>query len=143
MALPLEKQWTYADVLAWDEGERVELIYSQPHMMAPPSRRHQEVSGALYLQIGNFLQDKKCQVYHAPFGVRLFEQDGDTPSQVDTLVEPDLTVVCDPDKLDDAGCKGAPLICPAYFPNKRKKAGEIPLLFYPNIEEGKAGSSVP
>ena len=108
MALPQEKQWTYADVLAWDEGERVELIYSQPHMMAPPSRRHQEVSGALYLQIGNFLQDKKCQVYHAPFGVRLFEQDGDTPSQVDTLVEPDLTVVCDPDKLDDAGCKGAP-----------------------------------
>ena len=95
------------------------------------------------MQIGNFLQDKKCQVYHAPFGVRLFEQDGDTPSQVDTLVEPDLTVVCDPDKLDDAGCKGAPLICPAYFPNKRKKAGEIPLLFYPNIEEGKTGSSVP
>ena len=108
MALPQEKQWTYADMLTWSEEERVELIYGQPHMMAPPSRRHQEISGALYLQLGSFLKDKKCRVYHAPFGVRLFEREGDSPSQVDTLVEPDLTVVCDPDKLDDAGCKGAP-----------------------------------
>ena len=108
MALPQEKQWTYADMLTWSEEERVELVYGQPHMMAPPSRRHQEISGALYLQLGSFLKDKKCRVYHAPFGVRLFEREGDSPSQVDTLVEPDLTVVCDPDKLDDAGCKGAP-----------------------------------
>ena len=108
MALPQEKQWTYADMLTWSEEERVELIYGQPHMMAPPSRRHQEILTTILLQLGSFLKDKKCKVYPAPFGVRLFEREGDSPSQVDTLVEPDLTVVCDPDKLDDAGCKGAP-----------------------------------
>ena len=108
MALPQEKQSTYADMLTWSEEERVELIYGQPHMMAPPSRRHQEILTTILLQLGSFLKDKKCKVYPAPFGVRLFEREGDSPSQVDTLVEPDLTVVCDPDKLDDAGCKGAP-----------------------------------
>lgn len=108
MALPQEKQWTYADMLTWSEEERVELIYGQRHIMAPPSRRHQEILTTILLQLGSFLKDKKCKVYPAPFGVRLFEREGDSPSQVDTLVEPDLTVVCDPDKLDDAGCKGAP-----------------------------------
>ncbi len=76
--------------------------------MAPPSRIHQEIGGEIFRQLANFLEGKKCEVYPAPFGVRLFEQDGDTPEDVDTVIEPDITVVCDKNKLDKHGCKGAP-----------------------------------
>ena len=110
MALPAEKpRYTFADVLTWDEDERVEIIDGEPTMMAPaPARVHQEVSGELFRQLANYLLGKKCKVYPAPFAVRLFEQDGDSPEDVDTMVEPDITVVCDPSKLDERGCKGAP-----------------------------------
>lgn len=59
-------------------------------------------------QLNNYLSGKKCEVYAAPFAVRPFERDGDDPENVDTMVEPDITVVCDPSKLGDIGCKGAP-----------------------------------
>ena len=108
MALPKEERYTYADYLEWDENERIELIYGAPVMMAPPSRRHQEISGEIYRQLANFLEGKKCRVYSAPFGVRLFEGAEDSPEDVDTVVEPDIAVVCDHGKLDDQGCKGAP-----------------------------------
>lgn len=108
MPLPQERLYSYADVLTWDESERIELVYGRPIMMSPPSRAHQRVISELNRQIGNYLHGKKCEVYPAPFGVRLFEEEGDTPYDVDTLVEPDITVVCDPGKLDDAGCRGAP-----------------------------------
>ena len=108
MALPREERYTYADYLEWDEKERVELIDGAPLMMAPPSRKHQEISGEIYRQLANFLRGKGCRVYAAPFGVRLFERAEDGPEDVDTVVEPDITVVCDRDKLDDQGCKGAP-----------------------------------
>lgn len=108
MPLPQEKHYTYADYLTWDERERVELIEGAPVMMSPPSRVHQEISGELFRQIANYLEGKKCRVYAAPFAVRLFEKPGDAASSVDTVVEPDISVVCDRDKLDDKGCKGAP-----------------------------------
>lgn len=108
MPLPKEKRYTLADALTWDESERIELIYGDPVMMAPPTRAHQKAVSELNRQLGNYLQGKKCEVYPAPFAVRLFEQSGDYPEDVDTMVEPDITVVCDPDKLDDIGCKGAP-----------------------------------
>ena len=109
MALPAEgERYTFADVLTWDESERIELIDGEAVMMAPPSRTHQKISFEIGRQIGNYLEGKKCEVYLAPFGVRLFEQDGDTPEDVDTMVEPDISVVCDNSKLDHLGCKGAP-----------------------------------
>ena len=110
MALPAEKpRYTFADVLTWDEDERVEIIDGEPTMMAPaPARVHQEVSGELFRQLANYLLGKKCKVYPAPFAVRLFEQDGDSPEDVDTMVEPDISVICDQSKLDQYGCKGAP-----------------------------------
>ncbi len=108
MPLPQEIRYSYADVLAWDESERIELIYGFPVMMAPPARIHQRTIRELVLQLGNYLKGKTCEVYPAPFGVRLFEQQTDLPEDVDTLVEPDISVICDPSKLDDAGCKGAP-----------------------------------
>lgn len=110
MALPAEKdRYTFADVLAWDDGERAELIDGEVFLMAPaPSRVHQGISMELSRQFANYLEGKRCQAYAAPFDVRLFEKDGDTPEDVDTVVEPDLVVICDRSKLDDHGCKGAP-----------------------------------
>ena len=108
MPLPKEKFYTLADALTWDEQDRIELIQGSPVMMAPPSRVHQKIVSELNRQIGNYLQGKKCEVYPAPFAVRLFEEKDDRPENVDTLVEPDISVICDPSKLDDIGCKGAP-----------------------------------
>lgn len=108
MPLPKEERYTLADVLTWDEQERAELIDGTAVMMAPPSRVHQEIAAALLAQLYNYLEGKRCKVYPAPFAVRLFEKAGDPPEAVDTLVEPDLSVVCDMDKLDDMGCRGAP-----------------------------------
>lgn len=109
MALPAEKEWyTFADVLTWAEDDRIELIDGEAFMLATPSTNHQLISGALFAQLYNFLEGKKCRVIPAPFAVRLFEKEGDSPEDVDTVVEPDISVVCDRDKLDGKGCKGAP-----------------------------------
>ena len=109
MAQPAEKaRYTFADVLTWNENERIEIINGEAVMMAPPSRVHQEISGEIFRQLANYLEGKRCRVYAAPFAVRLFERDVEAPEDVDTMVEPDLSVVCDSDKLDKYGCKGAP-----------------------------------
>ena len=110
MALPVEKaRYTFADMFTWDDGERAEIIAGEVFLMAPaPSTGHQRISFEMCRQLGNYLEGKRCQAYSAPFDVRLFEKDGDAPEDVDTVVEPDITIVCDPAKLDDLGCKGAP-----------------------------------
>lgn len=122
MTLPAEELgYTYADYLNWDDDERYELIDGEPYMMSPPLRIHQKVSGELFAQLHSYLDGKQCEVYHAPFGVRLFEEEGDRPEDVTTVVEPDLVVVCDPNKLDDRGCKGAPdLIIEILSPTTRR-----------------------
>jgi Uma2 family endonuclease len=106
--MPLAKEqpyFTYADYLAWDEGDRYEIIDGEAYMMAALSRIHQEISGNLYYALRLFLNDKPCKVYAAPFSVRLFPR---ADKSDDTVVEPDITVVCDPGKLDDRGCNGPP-----------------------------------
>lgn len=111
MTLPAEKtRYTFADCLTWDENEHehIEIIDGKASMMATPSRIHQEISFEIGQQLGNYLEGKQCKVYLAPFGVRLFERAGDRPEDVDTMVEPDISVICDRSKLDKYGCKGAP-----------------------------------
>ena len=109
MAFPAKKiQYTFADVLSWDESEHIEIINGEAFAMAAPSRMHQKISMELSRQLANYLEGKKCEVYPAPFSVRLFEQDGDAPEDVDTLVEPDISLFCDRNKLDQYVCKGAP-----------------------------------
>ena len=122
MALPVENtRYTFADVLTWDESDRIEIINGEAWMMAPPTREHQEISGELFGQLRDYLKGKQCRVYAAPFGVRLFEEDGDSPEDVDTMVEPDLSVICDSSKLDKYGCKGAPdLIIEILSPTTRR-----------------------
>ena len=77
------ERYTFADVLTWDEGEHIEIINGEAFMMATPSSRHQEISMELARQLANFLEGKQCRVYPAPFGVRLFEREGDRPEDVD------------------------------------------------------------
>lgn len=101
--------YTFADYLSWDSPERYELIDGEPVLLAAPSPSHQEISGAIYAQLWNYLEGKKkCKAYPAPFDVRLFEQEGDSPENVDTVVQPDITLVCDLSRLDDHGYRGAP-----------------------------------
>ena len=109
MALPAEKgRYTFADALTWSDDERAEIVNGEPAMMAPPTTAHQLISGEIFQQLGNYLEGKKCRAIPAPFAVRLFEKDGESPEDVDTMVELDITIVCDPSKLDKHGCKGAP-----------------------------------
>ena len=132
MPLPEKKaRYTFADCLTWDEHERVELIDGEVFLMAPPSRVHQEIVTELIRQLANFLEGKRCRVYPAPFAVRLFERDGDKPDDVDTMVEPDITVVCDKNKLDDHGCKGAPdLVVEILSPSTRRYDRLVKLELY-------------
>jgi Uma2 family endonuclease len=104
------RQYTYADILTWPEGERWELIDGMAYDMSPaPSRRHQELLGNIFMPFRQFLVDSPCQVYLAPFDVRL-PAAGETTMTTTTVVQPDLTVVCEPEKLDDRGCVGSPTL---------------------------------
>ncbi|WP_029322834.1 Uma2 family endonuclease [Butyrivibrio sp. AE3004] len=105
MPLPKEikEYYTEEDYYALPEGERVELINGVFYDMASPSQLHQEISGHLFRIIGNYIEEKggKCKVFHAPFDVKLDEKR-------DTIVQPDISVICDRDKLDGKRCNGAP-----------------------------------
>ena len=100
--------YTYADYLKWDSPERYELIDGEAVLLAAPSTSHQLVSAELMRQLANFLEGKNCKAIAAPFDVRLFEKEAGSPEDVDTVVQPDISVVCDKSKLDERGCKGAP-----------------------------------
>ena len=102
------KKFTYGDYLTWPEEERWELIDGVAYDMTPaPSRVHQEILVDLVRQISTFLLEAACRVYAAPFDIRLPEA-GEADGDILTVVQPDLAVICDPAKLDDRGCRGAP-----------------------------------
>jgi len=130
MALQAEnRRYTFADILTWDESDRIEIINGEAFMMAPPSRIHQEIMMELSAQLHEYLRGKHCKVYPAPFGVRLFEEDGDYPEDVDTMVEPDISVVCDPGKVKFDGIHGAPdlvveVLSPSTMRNDRMRKKE-------------------
>ena len=132
MALPAEEmRYTFADYLAWDEDDHIELIYGYPYMMSSPSTEHQLISGELFAQLHTYLADKKCRVIAAPYVVRLFEEATDNPEDVNTVVEPDLVVICDPEKMDKRGCKGAPdLVIEILSPSTRRHDRVVKLDLY-------------
>jgi len=100
---------TYGDYLTWSAEHGNELINGTAYVREPPapSRYHQQLAGELFGQIWTALRDKPCQVFHAPFDVRL-PKSGEADDQVDTVVQPDVLVVCDLQKLDERGMRGAP-----------------------------------
>ena len=114
LKLDPQKRYTYADLLTWPENERWELIDGVPylngvpygdasHAVASPNWKHQKISVRLTRRFDEYLEDKVCEIYRAPFDVRLNIDEGD-----DIVVQPDLLVICNPEKIDDKGCNGAP-----------------------------------
>ncbi|MDR2096429.1 MAG: Uma2 family endonuclease [Treponema sp.] len=100
-----EDLYTYADIVEMDEDTRAEIIDGELFMMATPTTAHQIISRELLAQLWQFLRGKSCQVFSAPYGVRLFPRDDLSD---DTFVEPDLVVICDRSKIKKSGCEGAP-----------------------------------
>lgn len=99
---------TYADYCSWPDDVRHELIDGVAYAMGPaPVRRHQGILLELARQVANVLEGSPCRPYIAPFDVRLPKTD-EIDNEVDTVVQPDLVVICDRAKLDDKGCRGAP-----------------------------------
>ena len=98
-----EEIYTIDDIYALPDGERAELIDGKIYYMAPPSRTHQRILGAVYRKIADYIDIHQgtCEVNIAPFAVFLNKDDIN-------YVEPDISVICDPSKLDDKGCHGAP-----------------------------------
>ncbi len=104
MALAQSKTYTEEDYNDLPEDVRADLIDGQFYYMSAPSRIHQEILMFLSKIIANYIDSKNgsCRVYPAPFAVKLFADDDKT------VVEPDISVICDPGKLTDRGCTGAP-----------------------------------
>lgn len=110
MGLPeSNKEFTYGDYCLWPESERWELIDGVAFDMSPaPSRQHQFILVELVSQIHDLLSEAPCEVYCAPFDVRFPDYAEQKGSEILTVVQPDLVVVCDKEMLDDKGCVGAP-----------------------------------
>ncbi len=98
-----EKVYTEEDYYNLPEDARAELIDGRIYYQAAPNRKHQTVLSELHLTIGNYLKSKRgpCRVFPAPFAVKLFKDRKN-------IIEPDISVICDKDKMDDRGCNGAP-----------------------------------
>jgi len=97
------KHYTFTDYMSWDDDQRWEIIDGELYMMSAPTTRHQEISGNLFLLFGNHLKGKTCNVYYAPFDVCLKSDTTD-----DTVVQPDLVIICDDSIMMKTGCSGAP-----------------------------------
>ncbi len=102
-------RYTYADYKTWPDDELWEIIDGVAYDMSPAPRRiHQKVSFEISRQIGNAIVNKKCEAYSAPMDVKLSALPEKNDHDIDVVVQPDIFVVCDPDKLDEEGCNGAP-----------------------------------
>ncbi|PPD38636.1 MAG: restriction endonuclease [Methylobacter sp.] len=109
--LDLNQTYSYADYLTWQLNEAVELIKGKIMLMSPaPNVRHQDISANLTALLHNFFKHKKCRVYAAPFDVRLYDRKKSilANQNIHTVVQPDLSVICNPEVLDEQGCNGAP-----------------------------------
>ena len=120
--LDLNKLYTYADYLTWQFQERVELIKGKIFKMSPaPLNIHQAVSSNLHRDMSIFFKSNACAIRHAPFDVRLIKKTKKNNS-ITTVVQPDICVICDREKLDDRGCIGAPdLIVEILSPSTKNK----------------------
>ena len=100
--------YSYASYLNWLFDDRVELINGKLFRMSPaPSPIHQEISGNIFSAFHGYLKGKSCKVYHAPFDVR-FPKESKADKNIYTVLQPDISVICNPVKIDKRGCIGAP-----------------------------------
>jgi Uma2 family endonuclease len=112
VGLPLKKtdrRYTYGDARTWPDDERWELIEGEAWNMSPaPSASHQGLVIALAARIYAHLKGRECRVFPAPFDVLLPATPGQEEDDVDTVVQPDVSVICDRAKITERGCRGAP-----------------------------------
>lgn len=115
--------YTYADYMKWKFEEQMELIRGQIYKMSPaPAPAHQQVCSRLITAFNNSLNKRKCEVYPAPFDVRLPEKSNAKDRDITTVVQPDVCIICDLSKIDARGCKGAPdLVVEVLSPGNNKK----------------------
>jgi Uma2 family endonuclease len=120
--LDINKTYTYADYLKWTFDERLELIKGKIFKMTPaPGSVHQRISLRLARWIANYLEGKSCEIFLAPFDVRLIRRSSND-KDITTVVQPDVCVICDPLKVDDKGCLGAPdIVVEILSPGNNKK----------------------
>lgn len=127
-ALDTRHHYTYGDYLTWPDDVRYELIDGVAYLMAPaPTLEHQDIAGEIYYQLRQQLEGKPCRPYIAPVDVRLPKRN-EADEAIDTVVQPDVIVVCDQGKLDRRGVRGAPdfvveVLSPstAFHDHKRKR----------------------
>lgn len=105
--LPEEHTYTIDDIYNLPKGRRAELIGGQIYNIAPPGTAHQRTLSFLHLEIGTYIRNSNgiCEVIPAPFAVFLHNE---AESDLSNYLEPDISVICDPEKIDDKGCHGAP-----------------------------------
>ncbi len=121
--LDLSKVYTYTDYINWVFDERLELIKGKIFKMSPaPGSTHQRISQKLNVSLYNHLLNKSCEVFTAPFDVRLVKKNQITDTAIVTVVQPDICVICDPEKIDERGCLGAPdIVVEILSPGNNKK----------------------
>ncbi|KAA3620695.1 MAG: Uma2 family endonuclease [Bacteroidetes bacterium] len=119
-------EYTVQDYLSWQFDEMVELIRGKVFRMSPgPWTKHQRISVYLLGQLFNFLENSQCEVFHAPYDVYLPIKHPKT-GKPNTVVQPDITVICDPDKIKEHGCVGSPdMVVEIISPSTRKKDIQI------------------
>ena len=126
VGLPIKKadhKFTYVDYSSWPDDERWELIDGVAYNMSPaPTSTHQRLCGELFFRLKTLLMSSSCESFIAPFDVYLPEYPGQDFNSIDTIVQPDISVICDPDKIIEKGCLGAPdLIIEILSPSTAKK----------------------
>jgi len=133
LTLDLNRRYTYADYLTWFDDVRRELIDGFINLMTAPRSKHAEVSYNISWYLGAVLKKNKgqCKIYAAPFDVRL-PKNGETENdKIYTVVQPDICVICDLSKIDEAGCCGAPdMIVEILSPSTLKRDMNDKFLLY-------------
>jgi len=118
----LDERFTYGDYRSWQDGERWELIDGKAWCMSPaPKTRHQDIAGALFADLRDFLRGKPCKAIIAPFDI-ILPRGNEEEDEVDTVVQPDIAVFCDRSKLTKDNARGAPdLVVEVLSPSTAKK----------------------
>jgi Uma2 family endonuclease len=117
------KKYSYADYLTWKFDGYVELLRGKLSKMEAPTSDHQRLVGRMNTLLDNYLGDSPCRVFISPFDVRLFDHKKSTADKdIFTVVQPDVCVICDENKVDKKGCLGSPdLIVEILSPSTKKK----------------------
>jgi Uma2 family endonuclease len=123
LAEKVDELFTYGQYYQWDDDKRWELIDGVPYDLTPsPNRKHQEISRNVSVRMYQFVLGQACQVFFAPFDVRLPDFPEQDDNDISTVIQPDIVVICEKKKLDERGCRGAPdLVVEILSPSTSRK----------------------